>query len=178
MPSASLGPPGPPQTSPRAGGPTLVPSSVGGSVPNSSISSSGTGTRALGEDFGGCEVGWAGIALQEEDQLGRKSLGKNLKEKRSFLEYPSSPQHPRSPFHGMWLLQDPGSAPKPTLHPWEGAGEFGWISPPAISPPVPGEVFTPWNGFWPFPTGSPGSARARSWDGLSHLQPSCELYRQ
>lgn len=126
VPSAGLGPPEPPQTSPRAGGPTLVPSSVGGSVPNSSISSSGTGTPALGEDFGGCEMGWAGIALQEEDQLGRKSLGRKWKEKK---EFPGASQLPRTfSLSFLWDVAPPGSWICSQAHPAPLGGSWGiWV---------------------------------------------------
>lgn len=46
----------------------------------------GIGER--GRNFGGCEVSWAGIALQKEDQQGRKSRGRNQKEKRRSVPAP------------------------------------------------------------------------------------------
>lgn len=60
-------------------------------------------------------VGWAGIALQKEDQLGRKSLGRNQKEKGTVPH----PHNLLGLLCGTRLLQDPGSGLEPALPLWE-----------------------------------------------------------
>lgn len=89
------------------------------------------GHRHWGRILGGVRWAGQGLLCRRKISWEGKALEESGRKKRSFLECPSSPEPSRSPFCGMWLLQDPGSAPRPTLPPWEGAGEFGWISPPS-----------------------------------------------
>lgn len=166
VPSAPLGPPRAPQNLAQGWGvPPLVPSSMGGSVPNPSISSSGTGTSTRGEGvFGGCGVGWGGQGL-----LCRRKIsweGKALEETRRKKELSQIPTTSSVSCAGRGSSRIPDLAWSPPCP--SGSWDFGWISPPRCFSSSARGIFTPWNGYLALPS---GSATARSWDGLSPPSP-------
>lgn len=112
---------------------------------------------------------WAGIALQKEDQLGRKSLGRNWKEKKEFPGVSHELLTLLSVGCGSSGSLDLLRSPPCTHGSW---GVWVGFTSQLFLLQCQGNFLHPGMFFCPFPRGSPGSARAQSWDGLSPPQPS------